>query len=42
MPAKTTWKWIAATVVVAAALYVFGMYSADWISMSDMFFGVNS
>lgn len=38
-PPKLGIKWIVVTIVAVALIYVFGMYTEDWIDMAYLFFG---
>lgn len=38
-PPKLGIKWIVVTIVAVVLIYVFGMYTEDWIDMAYLFFG---
>ena len=38
-PPRLGIKWIAVTVIAFVLIYLFGMYTEDWIDMAELFFG---
>ncbi|MBR2254863.1 MAG: hypothetical protein IJ856_03460, partial [Candidatus Methanomethylophilaceae archaeon] len=36
-PKGISWAWVAVSLGSAALLYIFGMWSSDWINMAEIF-----